>query len=66
MNARGCSFDLLGHPMIAHLFIPGSMCARSNYCLSLLSGGYMWYVLSSPSHIVGNVFKLDSTTSIGD
>ena len=39
MNARGCNFDLLGHPMIVHLFIPSSMCGKSEYCPSLLSWG---------------------------
>jgi hypothetical protein len=49
--------------VIAHLFIPRAMCARSNHCLGFLSWGYMCSLLSSPLHIVANVFKLNSTTS---
>ena len=26
VNARGCSFDFLGHPMNVHLFMPSSKC----------------------------------------
>ena len=37
MNVIGCSLDLLGHHVIAYLFIPRSICAHSKYCLSLLS-----------------------------
>ena len=65
-NARGCSFDLLGHPVIAHLFIPRAMCAQSKCYLSFLSWDYMCSLLSSPLHKVANVFKLDSTILIGD
>jgi hypothetical protein len=45
INARGCSFDLLGHLVTAHLFMPCFMCVQSKYCLGLLSWSCMCFML---------------------
>ena len=31
MNVIGCSLDLLGHHVLAHLFMPRSICAHYEY-----------------------------------
>lgn len=47
MNVKGCSFDLLGHPVIAHCLYSGSCVPnRSINCLSLLSWACMCFILS--------------------
>ena len=46
VNARGCSFDLLGQPVTVHLFMSSFVCAQLEYCLSLLSWGCMCFMLS--------------------
>lgn len=47
MNASGCSLDLWGHPVIAHLFISRFICAQFEYSMSLLSWGWMCLMLST-------------------
>ena len=46
VNARGCSFDLLGYHMTTHLLMLNSMFFQLEYCLSLLSWGCMCFMLS--------------------
>ena len=46
VHAWGCGFDLLGHPVTTHLVMHGSTCTQLEYCLSLLSWGCMWFMLS--------------------
>ena len=44
VNARDCSFDLLGHHVTSYLYMPSSMCIQSKYCLNSLSWGSMCFV----------------------
>ena len=41
INAR----SLLGHHVTTHLFMPSSMCAQTEYCLSLMSWVCMCFML---------------------
>ena len=34
INVRDCSSNFLGHHVTSHLFMPSSMCAQLEYCLS--------------------------------
>ena len=40
LKVWGLSFDLLGHPVTAHLEMPRSMSAQSQYLSSLFSCGW--------------------------
>ena len=44
-ECNGLQYGLLGHPIIMYLYIPRSMYAQFEYCMSLLSYSCVCYML---------------------